>query len=445
MRSSRAFLAGTAAFLIIAAAPVCATEEFVRIDDPAHHFTASDTQRLESETPNVGLPESVTQVNYVVVDNLGSAFDDGLLDWIGDHRPDLVPQGTGRGETWTPGSLIVAADMADRNMGIYCADQVCEDLRLTDESHLESALSAMGPALGRGEIAQGFLDGIRATTEQPEDEDTPWTVFGVLAGGGAGVGALLFGFFRRRNTRTAKARYAELRSEYARLALTVPRSTEELRGLRSPLASEDLRQRWDSLSTRFSELPQEIDSWGLSPDSSDKQFRRRSKNIARAHSLMNSLRRAGQQIALLSKIEGGDTTAREAEIIRLEKDIAHALKHAKGSAVLRDLRDLSHRAGELRSRLSHPDFPEDYAALLGDYSAVIQEIRNTDFAQASGKHRAPRLGDSEWRPGYGVHSFVPFMLVHSWYLSDTSNSSSASSTSATFSSGFTGGGGSSSF
>ncbi|WPF66969.1 MULTISPECIES: hypothetical protein [unclassified Corynebacterium] len=444
MRSSKGLLAATAV-LMIAASPVGATEGFVRIDDPGYRLDADDTQRLEAETPGLGLPESVTQVNYVVVDHLGSSFNDAFLDWIGEHRPDLVPQGTGEGKTWAPGSLIVSADMADRNMGIYCADQVCEDLHLNEESHRESALSAMQPALRKDDIAQGFLDGLHAATAQPEDEDFPWTILGALAGGGAGLGALLLGIFRRRNAQTARTRYEELRSEYAHLALTVPRSTEELRGLRSPLASEDLRERWDSLSTRFSALPQEMDSWGLTPDSPNKQFRRHSKDIGRAHALMGSLRLAGQQITLLAKIERGDATAREAEAIRLEKDIESALDHAKSSRV----QDLAHRAAELRSDLSAEDFPDRYAALLRDYAEAIRDIRDTDFAETSDTHRVPRLGDSDWRPGYGVHSFVPFMLVHSWYLSDTSDSSGGSgSTSAvntTFSSGFAGGGGSSSF
>ncbi|KQB83738.1 hypothetical protein [Corynebacterium oculi] len=410
---------------------------------PTRHLAANDTQRLESETSDIGLPDSVAQVNYVVVDHLGSPFNDALVDWTEEHRPDLLPQGGGAGGTWAPGSLIVAADMTDRSMGIYCADQVCEDLHLNDHSHLESALSAMRPALGEEDIAQGFLDGLDAAAGPVDDEGVSWPILGAIAGGVTGLGALLLGLFRRRSTRTAKTRYAELRSDYAHLALTVPHGTEELRGLSSPLASDDLRQRWETLTTRFSALPQEIDSWGLSSGASDKQFRHHSKDIARAHSLMVSLRRASQQITLLAKIERGDVTAREAEVIRLEKDIEGALDHAKDSRV----QGLSRRAAELRADLSGEDFPERYAALLRDYAEVIRDIRDTDIAETSDTHRVPQLGDSQWRPGYGVHSFVPFMLVQSWYLSDTATSSSTSTTTVntTFSGGFAGGGGSSSF
>ena len=143
----------------------------VEISDPDDLVSDSAEQTLRDETPKIDLPEQVSEVSYIVFDDIDDNLNDHLLNWSAENRPELVPDGTDKGDSWANGQLIVAVSMGARENGVYCGDDVCATLDLFEGPHLDRTLEDMKPGLG-SDVA-----GIKTKAVRDGDSDD-WTING---------------------------------------------------------------------------------------------------------------------------------------------------------------------------------------------------------------------------------------------------------------------------
>src|SRR5699024_11793187 len=79
--------------------------------------------------------------------------------------PELVPDGTGKGATWENGTLILGVGTSTRTNGVYCGNDVCQDLDIFEGPHLDASLEAMKDSFRRGNFANGLVEGAKVAAD----------------------------------------------------------------------------------------------------------------------------------------------------------------------------------------------------------------------------------------------------------------------------------------
>ena len=440
------------------AAPESANSKLqVEVENPDGTLKSQDEQFLIQETQKIKLPPSVKGVTYLVIDGNSDKLNDDVLQWAGANRPDLVPDGTGKGATWKLGQLIVAVSTEKRHNGIYCGNDVCSDLKLSSgETHLERSLDDMKPSLKDGRWSAGLLEGTKTAADPSkvkESSDTdPLLVLGGVGAAGAVVGGGFYVMNRSSKTRKAKEQFDYISTTYGETAQRLDEIDIRANSLTSPLAHAELREQWDKIRSDFIAAHHVVDRLGLTPDSPDKDFYAKRHEIHDAYSSLSTLENADKNINLLFDMERGDSVVRRREIATLREDIAEArnakeikVQHLVG--VESELAEADQQLRALEGDLNATDFMDRFALALRKHGHAMKQLGENMKKLKLEQHTVPDIGASTWRPGYGYNGWYPYVMLSSWHSSDVSaaTSSSSSGVNTSFSSGFSGGGGSSSF
>ena len=462
-RTATTLLAGLGVIVATPAAWAEAPDITVGITDPDGVLNATATDTLVNETPLIDFPDQVRDVTYIVLDSsedgLGTneQFNDGLLDWVGDNEEHLVPDGTGEGAAWAPGSLIIALGVSSRGYGVYCGDDVCSALDLFEGSHLDRTLADMKPGLQRGNWAVGMLDGARTAADPSlvAEESGPTqtqvlTGAGVLAVVGGGGAWWAVAATRRKKAATARGQFTEISDRYADVALRLDQIDVRANSLTSPIADDELRRQWAECRDSFLSVDSLLSATGLSQGADDKAFRSHATTLAEAHTAMNRTIRAEDTIDRIFAMEHGDARVRRRELVSLSEDVS-AARAATTSPVLQEmLADVASDVDALSGDLDAADFMDRYAATVRAYGHALSLVREKEMSELSmdaEERHAPRIYDTGYRVGAGYGNWIPFALISSWHSADVqaAQSSSSSGTNVSFNSGFSGGGGSARF
>ncbi|WP_018024551.1 DUF5129 domain-containing protein [Corynebacterium ulceribovis] len=442
-----------------------ATQTQVRteITDPDGHLSDSDKQMLRTETERLTLPAQVARVDYVVLGKNKDNFNDSIEEYLRANMPELIADDD---DSFANGSLIVAVGMDPHRNGIYCGDDVCSAADLFSGRHLDKSLEAMKPALKKGNTAVGLLDGARYATDRNAAADDKASqkrsdkiALGIGLGlGGAGITALGGGLYayrrkkRREKISEARADFDYVMKHYADVAQRLPAIDVRANSLQSELADAELRKQWADVRDRFAELDDTVDKFrNVRRDSDDDTFYEHAEEIDQAETTTLQVTRAEENIEKLWQMENGNIGQRRMELADLRDDVIKAHTEVQSSKLTARLADLEQRIGELDRDLSAPDFATQYAQILREYRLLLDLVREEEFSDVpvSEKHRrAPRLYDEDYRIGYGYNSFVPFWMLSTWHANDVEAHAAATdmgSANTSFSSGFSGGGGSSSW
>ena len=435
-------------------APARAVE--VGITDRADVLSPGDRDLLRTETGRIAFPPQVARVEYLVFDDDGDNLNDTTERFAQADRPDLVAEDRAK---WAPGTLIVANDTEARDVGIYCGDDVCAALDLFEGGHLDGSLEAMKDPMRRDNHAVGLLAGAQAaadpTVQAPEPEGMPvWLPWFFAGAGVVGVGAVGAGVAanRKKKATTARERYDRVAREYGRVAGELGGLDIRANSLTSPLADDELRSQWTDVRDRFLALDTVMGRIGhLGPESTDTEFREKADDIETAHTTVEQMEIAEQNIDELFRMEQGDADVRRRQLGELHEDMLAASLGTEDERLAGEARALDARADELARDPLAADFMDRYARLVVDYRIVVEAIRAREMADVeaaddAGDRHAPRLYDRDWRAGYGYNGFVPFYVVSSWHAHDVQAAQAASSTTTSYSNtSFSGGGGSSGY
>lgn len=434
----------------------------VEISDPDDLIPDSAEDTLRAETPTIDLPDQVTEVSYIVFDEIDGNLNDYLLEWSEQNRPELVPEGTDEGDSWADGQLIVAVSMGARENGIYCGDNVCSALDLFEGKHLDRALEDMKPGLGDDGDAPNFsiafLSAVRTAADPSlvlEDNGPSGAVVGGIAGGigvvalgGAGMAVVSS---RRKRAAKAKEQFDYVSREYGSVAQRLDQIDIRANSLSSPIADAELRRQWEQVRDEFVGVGDVVSSTGLTLSSEDAQFRAHDKEIGKAYESTRRIENAERNIERIFAMEHGDEGTRREELTTLSEDIISAQTETKDDNLRARLGELEAEAKQLREELAATDFMDRYADMLRAYGHLLELVRaeempDLEMGEKDDRH-APRIYDSNYRVGHGYAGWVPFYYMSTWHQSDVQAAQSASSsgTNTSFSSGFSGGGGSSSF
>lgn len=431
----------------------------VKVENPSGTIKPNDEKFLVQETQKIDFPASVKSVTYLVIDGKTDSLNDDVLEWAGAHRPDLVPDGTGKGGTWKLGELIVAVSTEKRHNGIYCGNDVCSELKLSSgDSHLKRSLDDMKPSLKDQKWAAGLLEGAKAAADpsrEAESSETDPRVVGGIVGGlavvGGGIGATAYVASRKKKTKEAREQFAHISKTYGDTAQKLDQIDIRAHSLTSPLAHAELRSQWAKIRDDFLDIHGTVDRLGLTLDSPDKEFYAKRSEIGVAHASINALENADHNINTLFEMERGDEVVRKRELAALREDVSDALnaKELRRHHLDNVVSQLNEVDGELRAleqETQAPDFMDRFALALRKHGHAMEQLSKQMKNLDLDKHSTPDIGDSTWRPGYGYNGWYPYVLLSSWHSSDMSAASSSSSgVNTSFSSGFSGGGGSSSF
>ena len=474
LRTATVLVAGLVAGLVSLAGPLAAATTpaaaaapengpTVTVTDPDDVLSPSSEDTLATETPRIGLPDQVRDVTYIVLDSsedgLGTdeQFNDGILDWVGDHEERLVPDGTGEGATWAPGSLIIAVGVSSRGYGVYCGDDVCSALDLFEGGHLDRTLADMRPALQRGNWTVAMLDGARTAADPSlvvEESGPSGTQIlagaGVLAVVGGGGAWWAVAAHRRKKAATARGQFDEISDRYTDVALRMDQIDVRANSLTSPVADDELRRQWRECRDAFLAVDTGLSATGLSQESDDKAFRSHAATLADAHRAMTRMVRAEDTIDRIFAMEHGDTGVRRRELSALSDDVTAARAGTTSPGLQEMLSGVSAQVEALSADLDAPDFMDRYAAIVRSYGQVLSLVREQEMDGLStddGDRHAPRIYDADYRVGAGHGNWIPFALLSSWHTADVEAAQSATSsgTNVSFSSGFSGGGGSARF
>jgi uncharacterized membrane protein YgcG len=440
-----------------APAPAPEKHHDVRIEDPDGLLDDAARQDLAAQTGPL-VPDSVRQVDYIF---LGDGAEDGwddddnfndeALDWVGDHRPDLVPGGTGKGATWRDGSLILVIGVATHGNGVYCGDDVCDALDLRKGGHLDQTLADMKPGLKDGDYVRGMIDGLRTAGDPSKVVDNSgegWFIAGitvVVLAPSAGILVWQRRRKRRAVTATAREQFTDLTDHYSDIALRLDQIDVRAHSLTSRIADAELRRQWEDCRDAFLEVDKIVGDTGLSVQSTDKEFRARAGTVADADEAVDHMRNAEENIDRIFAMEQGDADVRRSETDELIDDIVDARRGTENPAVSRQLKALAQRCATLRDAPDTPDFMARFATVIAEYSRVMELVeREMEKLRLDVEGRVPpRIWDADYRVGSGYRGWTPYRTVSGWHAADVQRFASSSSTNTSFSSGFSGGGGSS--
>ncbi len=465
------FLVGTAAaeqpvapsIVQAQAAPaVPHTKVDVQVADDSGVLGDAARQGMIDQTARIDFPDSVQKVVYVLIPGSSDNFNDDALDWAARNMPELVPDGTGKGATWENGTLILGVGTETRTNGVYCGNDVCQDLDIFEGPHLDASLEAMKDSFRRGNFANGLVEGAkvaadtelgaRLAEEQAREDRNAMLGIGAVGVGAAGLGAAAWQRRKKKLTATAKQQFYELSTHYTELSQRLDALDIRANSLSSPLANAELRAQWTTIRDEFLSLNNRVGALNLTLTSDDKEFYAKHKQIASAHETLESMSNAEDNINLMFELENGDQIKRERELRSIKQDLSEALFEVRNREAIRQLKNVEAQVEELMRDLQAPDFMDRLARIVSDQAHAL-ELASRDMKHLDREaHRdeRPSLTDRDWRPGYVYSNWVPYYLLASWHSSDTRAAESSSSSSGgiantSFSSGFSGGGGSSSW
>ncbi|MGP6175247.1 DUF5129 domain-containing protein [Corynebacterium sp. A21] len=452
-----------AAESVLAQAPAT-TAVAVAIHNPDGELTEADIDFLTESTAGVELPASVTTVDYLILSENDENFNDTVLEYAKATTPELLNDTSLPDEDmkWAPGHLILAVGLDPHAMGVYCGDDVCNELGIYDQSRLDGILDQMREPLRQGNWAAGMLAGTQAAADptviREDNSLSGGAVAGIVGGvavAGGAVAAAGVGYSQKKKGEKARERFDYVSANYGRVAQELQSIDIRAHSLSSPLANDALRTQWEDVKGRFLGLHEQMDQLsGLDSSSKDSDFRKKAKEIETAHETVTQMATAEENVERLAKMEHGDEDTRRRELTQLHEDTLEAEVTAKDSdgALAQRLRELDGRVLALRGELAATDFMDRYADLLADARVLNEAVQQEMYAdlEQTTTHQAPTIYQSGWQPGIGYHNYVPFLLFSTWHQADYSAAQSAASSSSpsantSFSSGFSGGGGSGSF
>jgi hypothetical protein len=356
----------------------------VRIDDPDDLLDPATEQDLTAQTGSL-VPDPARQVDYIVLGDgaengwdSDDNFNDEALDWIGTHRPDLVPDGTGKGATWRAGSLILVIGVATHGNGVYCGDDVCDALDLRKGGHLDQTLEDMKPGLRDGDYARGLLDGLRTAGDPSKVKDDSGEFWGPVA-----IGAVVLapsvgiGIWGRRRTRrstvtTARDKFTDLSDRYSAAALRLDQIDIRAHSLTSPIADAELRCQWEDCRDAFLEVDRIVQATGLTPDSPGREFRRHTGEIRTADDAAARMQQASDAVDRLLALERDDPAGRHDRLTDLIGDINEAeADHWDSAWAYPQLQHLEEQVRQLREEVSGTP---DTAGLLDRVVTVTRDL-----------------------------------------------------------------------
>lgn len=460
----------------------------VNISDPDDVLSNNDEKSLVKQTENISFPEKsyVTDVNYIILDENSensldnkNNFNDSILEWIGKNDSRLVPDGVDKGDTWKDGSLIITVGLSSRGNGIYCGDDVCSSLDLFEGSHLDKSLDNMKPGLRKGNYVVGLFEGAKTAAD-------PSQVMSNKSFGGTGwititffflflpfvivVGIVLFFYNNSRKTKikTAKENYRMISENYSETALKLDEIDIVANSLTSPLANDLLRQQWNDCKNSFLNVDKKFNELNISESSSNKIFYKNRKVIEEVKVDVEHFNNAKNNIEMISSMERGDSKVRKSELRKNVKNftklsaVVESLYEEKNfrSSNLKELckraDDLLEKTRSLQKNLDNENFMNVFAEIVQEYGEIVEELQIYSDTGLSYKKNDERTVSSIYDKNYNIGSslnnyFIPVSVMSSWNYDDnysrhnSFSTNSSSSTITSFSSGFSGGGGSSSW
>lgn len=441
----------------------------VTVIDMAERLSDEDVANLQADTQALDFPPEVQAVRYLTFETRGPTAEsiDALLRNLNDtveiylreNHPDWILE-----NAFAQGELIVAVNMMPRRNGIYCGNDVCSALNIYDERRLDHILEQMVNPLRDGRIAIGLYEGAAAAADPSGPPMPLWQklLLGAIAALG-GLGALLVFRNRKKTGIEARENFLKVQEEYGGVAQRLDAINIRAHSLTSPIANEALRAQWHDVHRRFLSLNDALSTPPLSDltqDSSVWTFLRSSQQLKQAELTVTQMETAEDNIDIIYDMEHGDTDMRRRQLRLLRKDITDARHKIRSwnktlDESLQDLLErIDSRVAILDSGKADPDFMDFYADLIDDYSAALVGVeRDLKSVRKTTERKTPCLYDSDWSPGTGYGSYIPFYMINSWHQSDLAKSSSGSGSSSwsgssftsantSFSSGFSGGGGS---
>ncbi|WIM68473.1 DUF5129 domain-containing protein [Corynebacterium breve] len=419
-----------------------------------------EVQRLENETAQQGLPDVVQQVDYLVFAENDENLNDTVEEYARDNRPDLIAPDD---DHFTDGHLIVAVGYDPQMNGVYCGNDVCDQLDLWSGKHLNRTLESAKDFLRDKAIASGLLASVayagdeEAVAQDRADSDRADKIALGVGGGFAAVGLMSAGgaiaYSRRKKKRDrieeARSDYDYVMKHYADTAQRLDEIDIRAHSLTSPLANAELRKQWADVRDRFLELDNAVQSFrGLSVSADDDTFHEHYAELNTAEETTLQVKTAEQNIETIYQVEHGDEGARLELLNELKSDLLQAETTVKSDSLRARVTEQISKLDTLRSDLSAPNFLEQFVVLLGDVSMVLATVDAQEFSDVDREadRTPPAVYDTNYRVGTGVNNYVPFYLMASWHDSDVqAHQAAESSANTSFSSGFSGGGGSSSF
>lgn len=422
-------------------------------------LTDEDEAFLTAETEKLDFPDQVTTVDYLLLAHNSEDFNEGMLNFAKEQRPDLLNDGATK---WAPGHLIVAVGLEPRRNGIYCGDDACAALTLNRGPRLHNSLEAMKPSLRGGNLAGGLFAGAQATID-PEtligntpDDDRQQSWFskitalpiGILVP--IGVVWLIFKNSRKNRKRDRKL-YETITTGHAEIAPKLDEYDIRANSLRTDLADSELRHQWEEVRKQFLSIDSTLAKIPDNP--SDKQLTKHGRDLYSANNSLSLMRNAMSNIDTLYDIENGDKATRIREAMRLREDFKEAALGTSNERFAEELTQLQARAKVLMDDPQQEGFVDAFTLLIADAAVVMKAIgaEELDGVTESAKHPKPTISADDWRPGVGYHGYTPYVVMSTWHSHDTASDNSwdtgdSSGVSVGYSTpGFSGGGGSSSW
>ena len=432
------------------------------IDDPQQVLSPDDRARLERDTARIDAPAVVTDFHYMVFKTNHDNIMDDVEELLRTEHPDLIDQSKGENGRPRDGVLIVGVGLDPSQAFIYGGDDVTEELLLDDDSHREALLAAMKPAVKDGNIPSGLFrtanqamdaDALAQYRVDDAESDRTAAAIGLGLGGAGGAAAIGGGVVavrsgRRKAIAQAREDYDLVTGEYTRLAGRLDEVDVRANSLSSAFADETLRRQWAEVRDRFLGMNEVVHGAGglgsINMDD-DKDVYKHRKQLASAAESVQHTSTAEDNIDRLFGVEHGDAATRRADLATIREDVIRARSDVKDDGLRRELDGLMQRVEALDADPSSPTFLDDFVVMLRDYRVILDEVKKKQFSDV--KEREKLEAPAVYETGFWYGGYVPYVHMHTWHESNVqaAQAAQASSSSNVSSSGFSAGGGSSSF
>lgn len=427
----------------------------VEISDPADLLTPEDEARLLRDVERIDRPDTVQKLHFIMLAEGRDNVNDSVENFLRDNYPDEIGD-----DYFADGVMIIGADMTSRQNFIFAGQDVLDQLYLHHGQRLSGALEAMKPGLRDNNIEAGLFAGASAAMDVEAAQQYPIdsaagdkAAAGIASGmvlGGLGLGGGAIAAHNRRKRReaiaTAREHHAAIASEYTGLSQRLDELDIRANSVSSAFADLELRKQWAEVRDRFLSMH---DAMNLSV-ATDRQAWENHKELAEAAQTLEDTGHAEDNINRLFAVERGDAAERRSMLTEIRADVIQARRKVKSRELKRDLAALERRLDYLDQNPDYPNFLDEFVRVLGDYTALLDEVKRREFSDV--KERTALERPSITQPGYVYNSYVPYIVLDSWHRDNVraeqqaqQSSSGSSSVNTSFSSGFSGGGGSSSF
>ncbi|MEJ6020125.1 DUF5129 domain-containing protein [Corynebacterium sp. H113] len=446
-----------------------ASEINVSIDDADDLLTPADETRLLKETEALLVPGSVTDIEYLLMEDVDDNINDSVEEHLRDKNSPLILE-----DVFRDGALIFAYGKDPRSNGAYAGEDVATDIDLRNDTRLDNILEAGRPALKDKQLVDGLVasakyavdtstierDRRQAEEDAKKEKTIGLTVAATTVAVAAGVTTVAVAASRKKKANTAREKLAFVQKHYASVGLRLGEIDVRAHNLNSPFANAELRSQWEQVRDEFLAVNSLVDGMmhintrieemhEKMPEGkkTDAVLRQRAGDINKAHEATERMTNAEKNIDRLWDMEHGDDAVRIEELSELRDDIIKAQSDVKGAEIRERLAQLEASADQLRRDVRSDAFMDNYAQLIHDYALVMDIIREKEFDDLDmkdGERHAPALWDANYRVGSGYNNWVPFMVMSTWHDADVAATTDGGN-STSFSSGFSGAGGGGSF